>query len=136
MDAGVQRKRLIGWIVLVASVFLMSDARAERNHPEAYYQERFCTQRGGQMEVVLPDKTRIDCLTTRHAWEVDFADKWAEGIGQSLYYASQTGKIAGLVIIVEDMDHDLRYLLRIRRLLDYYKVRIDVYLIFDKTTPV
>jgi len=29
----------------------------------------------------LPDKTRIDCLTTTHAVEHDFGSKWAEAIG-------------------------------------------------------
>jgi hypothetical protein len=42
--------------------------------------------------VVLPDGTRCDCLTDTHAIEFDFGNKWAEAIGQSAYYALQTGK--------------------------------------------
>jgi hypothetical protein len=31
---------------------------AKREHPEKWYQERWCREQGGQIEVVLPDKTR------------------------------------------------------------------------------
>lgn len=44
-----------------------------------------CNALDGKMEVVLKDKTRIDCLTAEYAIEVDFAKKGAEGIGQALY---------------------------------------------------
>ena len=50
----------------------------------------------------MPDGTRCDILTDTHAIEVDFADKWAEAIGQSLNYAMQTGKKAGIVLVLKD----------------------------------
>lgn len=62
------------------------------NHNEKYYQTKMCDALGGKMEVVLEDKARIDCLTTEYAIEVDFAKKWAEGIGQALYYGQMSGK--------------------------------------------
>jgi len=65
------------------------------------YQEKWCTEHGGQVEVVLPDRTRCDCLTETHAIEFDFGKKWAEAIGQALYYAIQTGKKPGIVLILE-----------------------------------
>ena len=46
--------------------------------------------------MTMLDGTRCDILTDTHAIEVDFADKWAEAIGQSLKYATQTGKKAGM----------------------------------------
>ena len=49
--------------------------------------------------MTMPDGTRCDILTDTHAIEVDFADKWAEAIGQSLNYAMQTGKKAGIVLV-------------------------------------
>jgi hypothetical protein len=45
---------------------------AKREHPEKWYQERWCREQGGQIEVVLPDKTRCDCVTDTHAIEFDF----------------------------------------------------------------
>jgi hypothetical protein len=55
----------------------------KREHPEKWYQEKWCRQQGGQIEVVLPDKTRCDCVTDTHAIEFDFGNGWAEAIGQS-----------------------------------------------------
>ncbi|WP_171018846.1 hypothetical protein ACONUD_00725 [Microbulbifer harenosus] len=52
------------------------------------YQLPWCETAGGVAEYVLPDRTRVDCLTETHAMEFDFAPKWAEAIGQALYYAS------------------------------------------------
>jgi len=56
---------------------------------------------GGQTEYRLPDKTRCDCLTDTNAVEVDFARKFYEALGQSLYYSMQTDKRAGRLLIIE-----------------------------------
>jgi hypothetical protein len=77
-------------------------------HPESYYQEKYCW---GEMEFVLPDKARVDCLTENFAMEYDFAKKWAESIGQALYYSRVTGKQPAVTLIVEK-GKDQRYLKR------------------------
>ncbi len=66
------------------------------------------------MEVILPDKARIDCVTQTHAIEFDFAPKWAESIGQSLYYAQALKKSAGIVLIIEDKIKDQKYINRVK----------------------
>lgn len=43
-----------------------------------------------QAEYVLPDGSRVDILTDVHAIEVEWAWKWKEAIGQSLFYALST----------------------------------------------
>lgn len=65
------------------------------------------------MEYLLPDGARIDCLTREYAAEVEFAPKWAEAIGQSLYYAQRTGRRPAVVVIVRDRG-DERFLKRLR----------------------
>lgn len=50
---------------------------------------------------MLADGTRADCITQTHAIEFDFDKKWAESLGQALHYAQQTGKRAGVVLIME-----------------------------------
>ncbi|MDA3971626.1 MAG: hypothetical protein PF442_09775 [Desulfobulbaceae bacterium] len=69
--------------------------------PEKHYQEQWCAEQRGTAEVVLADHTRADCITATHAIEFDFGKKWAEAIGQSLYYSLQTGKRAGVVLILD-----------------------------------
>jgi len=89
--------------VLTLAVLLstLSTAHVERIRPENYYQAKWCHKMHGQQEVVLPDKTRADCLTDTHAIEVNFANMWPEAIGQSLWCAMQTGMKVGIVLIVE-----------------------------------
>lgn len=79
-----------------------------------------------KVEVALPDKTRCDCLTDSHAIEFDFGSKWAEAIGQALYYAIQTGKKAGIVLILEDQK-DLNYWIRLNTVIDHFSLPIDTW---------
>jgi len=84
-------------LILIFCIILMSTpAQAKRLHYEKWYQSEWCKAHNGQVEVVLPDRTRCDCLTNTHAIEFDFGNKWAEAIGQALYYSIQTEKKQGL----------------------------------------
>jgi hypothetical protein len=73
-------KRIMFVIWLVIAFFPV--AFASNVHPEAYYQDKWCSVNKGQTEYRLEDNTRVDCLTDTHAIEFDFAEKWAESIGQ------------------------------------------------------
>lgn len=70
------------------------------------------TSRKGKAEVVLWDMTRVDLLTADHAIEVDWAGKWAEAIGQSLYYSELTGRKPGIILLTEDPKADARFIFR------------------------
>jgi hypothetical protein len=76
---------------------------------EADYVDEHCQ---GEVEFSLPDRTRVDCLTDTHAIEYDWGKKWAEAIGQSLFYSAMTSKKAGIVLIVNDKSK-ARYLKRL-----------------------
>ncbi len=80
------------------------------------------------MEVTLSDRTRVDCLTETYAVEVDFARKWAEALGQALYYSARTGKKAGILIIIESPP-EARYLKRLRFAIEKSNLPIKVWLI-------
>jgi hypothetical protein len=90
-------------LVLLALIIVKPSAAAERD-----YQKAWCDAHGGQMEVVLTDNTRADCVTNTHAIEFDFAPKWAEAIGQALHYAALTGKQPGIVLIMAPGDEKFR----------------------------
>ncbi len=91
---------------------------------EKYYQNKMCSEFGGKTEYVLFDKTRVDCLTPEYAIEVDFAKKWAEGIGQALYYAEVTKKKPAVALIVGE--DDTKYLERIQTVADKFDIKIIV----------
>ncbi len=101
-------------------------------HKERHYQDHFCKHLGGISEFRLADKTRVDCLLEKYAIEVDFASKWAESIGQSLYYAQQTSRKPAVLLIMEDIQRDQKYL---RRLVDVSTLHhIDVWTIDSNLT--
>ncbi len=91
---------------------------------EKYYQSKMCNEFGGETEYVLFDRTRVDCLSGEYAIEVDFAKKWAEGVGQSLYYADVTGKKPAIGLIVGEGDE--KYLKRVQRVADKFDIKIIV----------
>ncbi len=97
-------------IAILATTPLNSEAGY--SHPEKEYQELWCLKAGGTLEEVLPDKTRVDCITEKYAVEIDFAEKWAEAVGQALYYGLITEKLPAVLLIVES-PADRRYLDRI-----------------------
>ena len=97
---------------LLFGLTIAASLGAARLNPEAHYQGIAAKKYSGQTEVTVPDGTRCDIVTETHAIEVDFADKWAEAIGQSLNYSFQLNKKAGILLILEKPD-DERHLIRV-----------------------
>ena len=78
---------------------------------EADYVNMYCK---GIIEYRLPDRTRVDCLTDEYAIEFDYAKKWAESIGQAMYYSQMTGKKPAVAIIIKNPEERV-YINRIRK---------------------
>lgn len=106
-------KKIIILMFLLLIVILPVEAK--RIYAEKVYQTQWCNAHNGTMEYRLNDKARVDCMTDTLAVEFDFANKWAECVGQALYYGRQTKKQPACVLIMENGEKDLRYLYRLRR---------------------
>jgi hypothetical protein len=124
---GFTRRQMTKIIIVLLSVcalllVIYSPTKEPIVRNERYYQIQLCDELGGAVEVFLPDKTRVDCLTDEYAIEVDWAKKWAEGIGQSLYYAEMTDKKPAIGLIVGEKDK--RYLRRINKVANKYGITI------------
>lgn len=96
-------------VIALFLLFVCSDAMSKKLHPEKYYQNIKCDELDGVTEYTLSDRTRIDCLTDIYAIEFDFADKWAESVGQALYYALKTNRRPGIALILENPTRDMKY---------------------------
>lgn len=96
----------------------------KRLHKEAEYQTKWCTAQCGIMEYKNDDKTRVDCLTSSHAIEFDFADKLYESIGQALFYSLKTGKKPGVVLIMEHPEKEQKYLKRLLLVAKAYGITV------------
>lgn len=114
------------FITLLLLLNISVVAETKNLHPEKYYQDLWCSKNVGQSEVVLPDRTRCDCLTSTHAVEFDFGKKWAESIGQALYYSVQTGKKAGIALILES-SADYKYWIRLNTVIKQNDLKIDTW---------
>jgi hypothetical protein len=110
-------------IISLALLMISSPVFAAHEHLEKDYQAVWCQEQNGELEVVLDDKSRVDCITDRYAVEFDFAPKWAEGVGQALYYAEKTGKEPGVVLIVEE-EKDKKHLPKIQLLSEKYGIGV------------
>ncbi len=115
-------------VALILSIIFLfpSLLSAKREHPEKWYQERWCREQGGQVEVVLRDRTRCDCVTDTHAIEFDFGSGWAESIGQGLHYSTISKKRAGIVLILETMK-DRKYWIRLNTTIQHFNLPIDIW---------
>lgn len=111
--------KLIVCLLILLFSTLPSFAALEKD-----YQKLWCSVNNGRTEVVLPDKTRVDCVTETHAIEFDFAKKWGEAIGQSLYYASALKKTPGIVLILENPEKDTKYLKRLQTVAEKYGISV------------
>jgi hypothetical protein len=90
------------FITLFLLIFITACSSQKKN--EKYYQTNFCEKLNGIIEYRLKDNSRVDCLTNNLAIEVDWAKKWPEAIGQSLYYSHMTNKKAAIALIASSKD--------------------------------
>lgn len=110
-------------IILV--LFIISLALpAQTKMLEKDYQNLWCTD--GIKEYVLPDKSRVDCLLADYAIEVEFAHKWKEAVGQSLYYGLMTNRQPGILLIMNS-PNDEKYLKRLQVVTDRYNIKVWTY---------
>ena len=103
------------FILLFVAIGLNASSLKEKE-----YVNKYCD---GTKEVVLDDSTRVDCLTKEYAFEFDFAKKWYEAIGQSLYYAIKTNREAGIYLIVNTLE-DNKYVYRVRQVCEKYNIKL------------
>ncbi len=125
----MQIKVLIALIVAILGYFVgdfdthdQPPTTDKTKKDEKYYQKIFCKNKNGRIEVVLEDRTRVDCLTATHAIEVDWAKKWAEGIGQALYYGIKTDKRPAVALIVGAKDQ--KHLKRLRTVAKSHNIKV------------
>ena len=87
----------------------------------------FVWELSGQSQFKLKDLSRVDCLTETHAFEVDWADgmKVYEAIGQALYYASQTDKKPGILLLTRKDNSD-KHIRKIKEVIRYFDLDIEL----------
>lgn len=72
---------------------------------------------GGDREVQVQGG-RADLVTDEYAIEIEWAPKWKEAIGQALWYALNTNKKPGIILILENQDQ-YKYFIQLNSALDF-----------------
>lgn len=116
---------MIRMVFILLLSLLLTGCFTTKKYYEKHYQIVLCDDLNGEIEFVLQDRTRVDCLTDEYAIEVEFAKKWAESIGQSLFYAKMTDKKPAVGLIM-DRDKDKRYLKRLDLIAKEYGIKVFV----------
>lgn len=112
-------------LLTILIIFISPLAYAKHLYKEAQYQHIWCKANNGIEEFENSDYTRVDCLTSCNAVEFDFAKKWAESIGQALYYQLMTGKRGKVVLILENPSKEMVYFNRVKRLSEIYDFDVE-----------
>ena len=109
-------------LAIIFSIILLFQNTAYSKHlyKESVYQQAWANKNNGICEYKNDDGTRVDCITKTHAIEFDFAEKWAEAIGQALYYKHKTGKRAMVILILENKKKQMVYFNRVKTLSKIY----------------
>ena len=96
-------------------------------HNELSYQHAYCKLHDGIEEYELPDKTRVDCLTSEYAIEFDFANKSYEAVGQALHYSIMTRKKPKVFLILDSKykEQQMVYVDRIKRIGQAYGIEVE-----------
>lgn len=116
-------------IVLFLALTLSSYAKTETEakHTERWYQELAAKHLHGVMEHRV-ENGRVDILTATHAIEVEFASKWKNAIGQSLWYALQTNERAGIILVIQNEEKDRGQAIRLGSVIQHNNLPIDVWI--------
>jgi len=75
---------------------------------ERWHAKELAAKYAADTEVQLRDGTFCDLLSDELAIEVDWPRKWAEAVGQSLWYARLTGRKPAIILLLKDPAHDWR----------------------------
>ena len=100
-------------VIILLVLFMTTPVFAAHEYLEKEYQAAWCNARGGIQEYRLDDGARVDCLLPEYAVEFDFGYKWAECVGQAIYYGKQTNRTPACVLILES-DTDMAFVERLR----------------------
>lgn len=118
----------------LALLLLITPLHGKETLPERWYQQQVAAKLGGKMEAKV-DNGRVDVLTATHAIEVEFAPKWKQSVGQSLWYSLQTNKPAAVVLIITDEKRDRPHVIRLGSLIENKKLPIKLMLWPDDFRP-
>ena len=114
MAAPVDTSRVVyvAWAVPIAALACLVALCSTTSANELTQARRLAAKYSAQVEVRLPDDSRVDLLSDTHAIEVDWAPKWAEAVGQAIHYSLLADKKPAVILLLRDPATEWRHLVR------------------------
>lgn len=113
---------------LVAVALALISAPVSAQELERDRQEQLCS--GMQIGRYLPNGTYVDCLSDEYAIEVDFSNKWAEALGQSLLYAAELERLPGIILVCRQGSDEslcLKHAYHIEQTVNWWRIGMTVW---------
>jgi hypothetical protein len=98
-------------------IFLSLSFTSVSAQPESWYINQLAEKLNAQTEVQV-ENGRVDLVSDEYAIEVERATNWKHSIGQSLWYALQTNKKPGIILLMASVD-ERKNGIRLQSALDY-----------------
>lgn len=114
MAAPVDTSRVVcvAWAVPIAALACLVALCSTTSANELTQARRLAAKYSAQVEVRLPDDSRVDLLSDTHAIEVDWAPKWAEAVGQAIHYSLLADRKPAVILLLRDPATEWRHLVR------------------------
>ena len=106
---GCELKRILLALLLVCSAVSAAEPKYAN---ETTWIKRLADKYKAKSEVVLADHSRADLVSDTVAYEVEWAYKWKESIGQCELYSILSNRKPGVILLVRDRDEEQRHILR------------------------
>jgi len=111
---------MIKYIFFISLLYSSTISAQISNYSEKEISDYIQSLIGGEREVSVKSG-RIDLVHNDVAFEIDWANKWKESIGQALWYAQQSNKKPGIILILKK-DSDYKYFIQLNSSLTYAKL--------------
>jgi len=111
---------MIKYIFFISLLYSSTISAQISNYSEKEISDYIQSLIGGEREVSVRSG-RIDLVHNDVAFEIDWANKWKESIGQALWYAQQSNKKPGIILILKK-DSDYKYFIQLNSSLTYAKL--------------
>lgn len=110
--------KLVSILILLLSTITCNDSFGQsEGWGEKEYADFIQGLIGGQREYSV-ESGRIDLLTDEYAFEIEWANKWKDAVGQSIWYGLQTNKKPGIILILKS-NEDYKYYIQLNSALTY-----------------
>jgi hypothetical protein len=116
MEDKVLAKDTVGYAVIafICTVWISIEPSTANNQlmREVEWSRIIATELDGKTEVRTPDGSRVDVLTKRYAYEVEWVEKWKEAPAQAVFYGLTMNKEPAVILLLRGKSSDRRYYLR------------------------